>query len=99
MMSKQVLISLVNYSWQWTLLAGLIWLVSKRLKNVQTISHHLWILTLIGLPVLFILNLFVPTLSISTFPSLGSHPELAAIKPLGPLMAVVFTLWLSKKPH
>jgi hypothetical protein len=73
--------------------------VSKRLKNVQTISHHLWILTLIGLPVLFILNLFVPTLSISTFPSLGSHPELAAIKPLGPLMAVVFTLWLSKKPH
>ena len=41
MMSKQVLISLVNYYWQWTLLAGLIWLVSKRLKNVQTISHHL----------------------------------------------------------
>ena len=77
-MNKQILISLLNCSWQWTLLIGVIWLVSRRLKNAPTISHHLWMLTLISLPVLFILNLLVPVHSISPFPILPSHSELVA---------------------
>ena len=57
---------------------GVIWLVSRRLKNAHTIFHHLWILLLINRPVLFILNLLVPVHSISAFSILPGPSELAA---------------------
>ena len=72
---------------------GVLWLVSRRLKNAHTIFHHLWILLLINLPVLFILNLLVPVHSISAFAILPGHSELAA-SPAGdaPLDSLVVDL-------
>ena len=80
-MTKQILFSLINCSWQWLLLGGLTWFIASRLfhKNHRsnTTVHLLWLLSLLSLPVLFGLNQFVPA------PSIGSAgPELAQTEPV-----------------
>jgi len=74
-MSKQLLISLFNCSWQWMLLGGVTWLVANLLfhksQHSNTTVHLLWLLSLFSLPILFGLNQFVPALSIG-----GVVPEL-----------------------
>ena len=74
-MTKQILFSLLNCSWQWVLLGGLTWFITNRLfhkkRGSNTTVHLLWLLSLLSLPILFGLNQFVPALSIgSTVPEL-----------------------------
>ena len=77
-MSKQILISLLNCSWQWVLLGGLTWFITSRFRRrSNTTIHLLWLLSLLSLPILFGLNQFVPALSIG-----GTVPELAQAKPV-----------------
>ena len=81
-MTKQILLSLLNCSWQWLLLSGLIWFVVTPLfhksRRSNTTVHLLWLLSLLSLPILFGLNQFVPALS------MGGDPvsELAQAKPI-----------------
>lgn len=80
-MSKQILLSLLNCSWQWMLLSGLIWFVTnsvfRKSRRSNTTVHLLWLLSLLSLPILFGLNQFVPA------PSIGNTvPELAQAKPI-----------------
>ena len=65
-MSRQILLSLLNSSWQWMLLCGLVWFVAKRFCRSNTTVYLLWLLSLLSLPILFGLNQFVPALSISS---------------------------------
>ncbi|MDE0681874.1 MAG: M56 family metallopeptidase, partial [Candidatus Poribacteria bacterium] len=80
-MSKQILLSLLNCSWQWMLLSGLIWFatssVFRKSRRSNTTVHLLWLLSLLSLPILFGLNQFVPA------PSIGSPvSELAQTEPV-----------------
>ncbi len=81
-MTKQILLSLLNCSWQWMLLSGLIWFVVTPLfhksRRSNTTVHLLWLLSLLSLPILFGLNQFVPALSIGGDPV----PELTQAKPV-----------------
>ena len=81
-MSKQILLSLLNCSWQWMLLGGLTWFITSRLfhrkHRSNTTVHLLWLLSLLSLPILFGLNQFVPALSIGGNPV----PELVEAKPI-----------------
>ena len=77
-MTKQILLSLLNCSWQWMLLSGLIWFVVTRFRRSNTTVHLLWLLSLLSLPILFGLNQFVPALSIGGNPV----PELVEAKPI-----------------
>ena len=63
-MTKQILLSLLNCSWQWGLLGGLTWLISRRFRRTNSTAHLLWLLFLLSLPILFVLNQFVPAISI-----------------------------------
>ena len=76
-MTKQILLSLLNCSWQWGLLGGLIWLITRRFRRANSTSHLLWLLFLLSLPILFALNQFVPALSIN-----GTVPELTEAQPV-----------------
>ena len=80
-MSKQILLSLLNCSWQWMLLSGLIWFatnsVFRKSRRSNTTVHLLWLLSLLSLPILFGLNQFMPALSIGS-----TVPELAQAKPI-----------------
>jgi len=76
-MSKQILISLLNCSWQWALLGGFTWLVTSRLRRSNTTFHLFWLLSLISLPILFGLNQFVPSLSIKAV-----QPQLTQSQPV-----------------
>lgn len=77
-MTKQILLSLLNCSWQWVLLGGLTWFITSRLRRrSNTTVHLLWLLSLLSLPILFGLNQFVPALSIG-----NTVPELAQAKPI-----------------
>ena len=81
-MTKQILLSLLNCSWQWLLLSGLIWFVTSAVfgksRRSNATVHLLWLLSLLSLPILFGLNQFVPALSIDRNP--GS--ELAQVQPI-----------------
>ena len=81
-MTKQFLLSLLNCSWQWVLLSGLMWFVATlpfyKSRRSNTTVHLLWLLSLLSLPILFGLNQFVPALSISGDPV----PELTQAKPV-----------------
>ena len=81
-MTKQILLSLLNCSWQWMLLGGLTWFITSRLfhrkHRSNTTVHLLWLLSLLSLPILFGLNQFVPALSIGGNPV----PELVEAKPI-----------------
>ena len=81
-MTKQILLSLLNCSWQWLLLSGLIWFatssVFRKSRRSNATVHLLWLLSLLSLPMLFGLNQFVPALSIDRNP----EPELAQMQPI-----------------
>ena len=80
-MTKQILLSLLNCSWQWMLLGGLTWFITNYLfrksRRSNTTVHLLWLLSLLSLPILFGLNQFVPALSIN-----GTVPELTQAAPI-----------------
>jgi len=80
-MTKQILISLLNCSWQWVLLGGLTWFITgsvfRKSRRSNTTVHLLWLLSLLSLPILFGLNQFVPALSIN-----GTLPELTQAAPI-----------------
>ncbi len=76
-MSKQILLSLLNCSWQWMLLSGLIWFVATRFRRSNATVHLLWLLSLLSLPILFSLNQFVPAPAIG-----GAISELTQAKPV-----------------
>ena len=76
-MTKQILLSLLNCSWQWGLLGGLTWLITRRSYRSNSTVHLLWLLFLLSLPILFALNQFVPALSIG-----GTVPELTQAQPV-----------------
>ena len=76
-MTKQILISLLNCSWQWGLLGGLTWLITRRSHRSNSTVHLFWLLFLLSLPILFALNQFVPALSIG-----GTVPELTQAQPV-----------------
>ena len=67
-MTKQILLSLLNCSWQWLLLSGLLWFatstVLRKSRRSNATVHLLWLLSLLSLPILFGLNQFVPAVSI-----------------------------------
>ena len=81
-MSRQILISLFNCSWQWGLLSGLTWLVTSRLRRANTTFHLLWLLSLISLPILFGLNQLVPGISIKAAQSELTQAQPVAITAL-----------------
>ena len=81
-MSRQILISLFNCSWQWGLLSGLTWLVTSRLRRANTTFHLLWLLSLISLPILFGLNQLVPGISIKAAQSELTQAQPVAITSL-----------------
>ena len=81
-MSRQILISLFNCSWQWGLLSGLTWLVTSRLRRSNTTFHLLWLLSLINLPILFGLNQLVPGISIKAAQSELTQAQPVAITSL-----------------
>ena len=77
-MSKQILLSLLNCSWQWLLLGGLIWFIATRFRRSNTTTVDLlWLLSLLSLPILFSLNQFVPAPAIG-----GAVPELTQAEPV-----------------
>ena len=76
-MTKQILLTLLNCSWQWGLLGGLTWLITRRFRRDNSTTHLLWFLFLLSLPILFVLNQFVPALSIS-----HTVPELTKAQPV-----------------
>jgi len=70
-MSKQILFSLLNSSWQWVLLAAtagllIFWLRRRRRDHINYVFHQLCLLSLVSLPILFALNQFVPSISIGS---------------------------------
>ena len=81
-MTKQILLSLLNCSWQWMLLGGLTWFITHLLfrknRRSNTTVHLLCLLSLLSLPILFGLNQFVPALSIGG----NAVPELARAAPI-----------------
>ena len=76
-MTKQILLSLLNCSWQWGLLGGLTWLITKRFRRANSTTHLLWLLFLLSLPILFALNQFVPAISIG-----NTSPEMTQVQPV-----------------
>ena len=76
-MTKHILLTLLNCSWQWGLLGGLTWLITRRFRRANSTTHLLWFLFLLSLPILFALNQFVPALSIG-----GTAPELTQAQPI-----------------
>lgn len=99
-MSKQLLISLLNCSWQWVLLGSITWFVSSRLRRANTTVHLLWLFSLISLPILFGLNQIVPAISIKTVQSelTPAQPELAPAQPIdisSPVLPILEVLDLS----
>ena len=45
-MTKQILLSLLNCSWQWGLLGCLTWLVTRRFRRANSTTHLIWLLFL-----------------------------------------------------
>ena len=92
-MSRQILISLFNCSWQWGLLSGLTWLVTSRLRRSNTTFHLLWLLSLISLPILFGLNQLVPGISIK-----AAQSELTQAQPVAITSLILQTAHLLDLP-
>jgi len=95
-MTKQILLSLLNCSWQWMLLGGLTWFITssvfRKKRRSNTTVHLLWLLSLLSLPILFGLNQFVPALSIGGNPV----PELVQVEPVNVSGLPVLTTDLSE---
>ena len=50
------LIFLLNTSWQWGLIVGIVWLLAYRFRRAHAICHALWLTALVTLPILLGLN-------------------------------------------
>ena len=57
------LIFLLNTSWQWGLIVGIVWLLVYRLRRAHAICHSLWLTALVSLPILLGLNAILPGIS------------------------------------
>ena len=57
------LIILLNASWQWGLIVGIVWLLVYRLRRAHAICHALWLTVLVMLPILLGLNAILPGIS------------------------------------
>ena len=57
------LIILLNTSWQWGLIVGIVWLLVYRLRCAHAICHALWLTALVMLPILLGLNAILPGIS------------------------------------
>ena len=57
------LIFLLNTSWQWGLIVGIVWLLVYRLRRAHAICYALWLTALVMLPVLLGLNILLPGIS------------------------------------
>ena len=57
------LIFLLNTSWQWGLIVGIVWLLVYRLRRAHAICHALWLTALVTLPILLGLNVLLPGVS------------------------------------
>ncbi|MCG9126051.1 hypothetical protein JT359_00480 [Candidatus Poribacteria bacterium] len=76
-MTHQILQTLLNCSWQWGILGGLTWLITRRFHQSNNRVHLLWLLFLISLPILFVFNQFIPGISI-----VKSESELIGTEPI-----------------
>ena len=57
------LIFLLNTSWQWGLIVGIVWLLVYQLRRAHTICYALWLTVLVTLPILLGLNAHLPGIS------------------------------------
>ena len=57
------LVILLNASWQWGLIVGIVWLLVYRLRRVHVICYALWLTALVMLPILLGLNAILPGIS------------------------------------
>ena len=57
------LIFLLNTSWQWGLIVGIVWLLVYRLRRAHAICHAFWLTALVMLPILLGLNALLPGIS------------------------------------
>lgn len=57
------LIVLLNTSWQWGLIVGIVWLLVYRLRRAHVIYYALWLTVLLMLPILLGLNVVLPGIS------------------------------------
>ena len=57
------LIFLLNTSWQWGLIVGIVWLLVYRFRRAHAICHALWLTALVTLPILLGLNALLPGIS------------------------------------
>ena len=64
-MSKNILIALLNCSWQWTIIFVLTWFIAARRQKPNIMLYTLWFIVLISLPILFGLNNIVPGISVT----------------------------------
>ena len=58
------LIFLLNTSWQWGLIVGIVWLLVYRLRRAHAICYALWLTALVTLPILLGLNAYLPGISL-----------------------------------
>ena len=61
-MDRDLLIVLLNTSWQWGLVSGLVWMLAHWFIRSQAVRHALWFAALVALPLLFVLNATMPGL-------------------------------------
>ncbi|MFP6720418.1 MAG: sister chromatid cohesion protein PDS5 [Candidatus Poribacteria bacterium] len=64
-MSKNILIALLNCSWQWSIIFVLTWFITARSRKSNIMLYALWFVALISFPILFGLNNIVPGISIT----------------------------------
>jgi len=64
-MSKNILIALLNCSWQWSIIFVLTWFITARSRKPNIMLYTLWFIALISLPILFGLNNIVPGISVT----------------------------------
>ncbi len=57
------LIFLLNTSWQWGLIVGIVWLLVYRLRRDRAVCYALWLMVLVMLPILLGLNAILPGIS------------------------------------
>lgn len=57
------LIFLLNTSWQWGLIVGIVWLLVYRLRRDRAVCYALWLMALVMLPILLGLNAILPGIS------------------------------------
>ena len=57
------LIFLLNTSWQWGLIVGIVWLLVYQFRRAHAICYALWLTALVMLPILLGLNALLPGIS------------------------------------